>query len=226
MGYLTKRSDLMHLEELERNLPEGWTYNTPCKVEFAELEDFREISHSNPVFVRMLRTGGSINQMLNKPGWKPLPGDAQREQVVAALAWAEAMDDEMSGSYRHHFLNSGSYPHTMWARHNGVSEYTQAVKAIDLSDKVQEFKDRFFEWCIELDRWQTGNAESFQPRSSLQDSLGWEAKVYWSSNKLSYAGLGRWITRTPNEGRKRRGSTLADKRRGVVTNRRSKAVWL
>lgn len=226
MGYLTNRGDLEHLAELMQYLPEGWTYNTPCKVAYVELEDFREISHSNPVFVRMLKTGGSINQMLNKPGWRPPVGDAQREQVVAALAWAEVMDDEMEGRYRHHFLDSGSYPHTMWARHHGVDEYTQAIRAIDLSKKEQVFKDRFFKWCVEIDRWQTGNEESVQPRSSLQDSLGWATRASWKANKLSYEGIGRWATRTPNAGRKRRGSTLADKRRGVVSNRRSKAVWV
>jgi len=57
MGYLTNRGYLRDLEELREHLPAGWTFNTPCRISYQELEDFREVSHSNKLFQHMLLRG-------------------------------------------------------------------------------------------------------------------------------------------------------------------------
>lgn len=226
MGYLTNRKMLEHLEDLHEHLPEGWTYNTPCKVSYEELEDFREISHSNLVFMQMLKCGWSINQVLNGTGWQPVDRDVIGEQRVAAMSWAEALDDEVNHRFRHHPHSSGAYIHTMWARAAGRPEPAHAVYVMDASDADTQFKDKFCSWVQDLVRATTQVEYSPSVQSNLKDSLGLAHRLKVQRDKLDYVGKGRQTTRTPNAGRKRRGKTLADKRRGIITNRRSKAVWV
>lgn len=235
MGYLTNRGYLRDLEELREHLPEGWTFNTPCKVSYAELEDFREVSHSNGLFKEMLVSAKSIHQVLNGPGWGAPESEILREQKIAALSWAEAQDDEVNGWYHHHPHESGAYIHTMWARANDREEAYQAVFAVDMCpNSTQEFKDQFCSWVRDMARerharvtglrdsksWQSGNSKTQGMARSISDrSCGW----WWSTRDRKWSRWGGELA-----GRKSRGKTLADKRRGITSDRggkRCKVVW-
>ncbi len=234
MGYLINRGYLRDLEELREHLPEGWTLNTPCYVSYNELEDFREVSHSNGLFKEMLATGKSIHQVLNGPGWQPRTSEICREQKIAAEMWAEALDDEVTGWYPHAH-ESGAYVHTMWARAEGREEASQAIFAVDVSDSPQEFKDTFCTWVRDLSRkqharrmgkakdsttWQSGKTKTNGvSRSITEQSYGW----WWSTRDRKWSRWGGELA-----GRKSRGKTLADKRKGITGDRggkRCKVVW-
>lgn len=235
MGYLTNRGYLRDLEELREHLPEGWTFNTPCRISYQELEDFREVSHSNKLFQHMVATGRSINRALNGPDWDPCDAEILREQKIAAQAWAEALDDELGGWYRHHPHESGAYVHTMWARANDREEVSQAIFAVDMSSSSEEFKDRFCDWVRDMARerhaqitgqakdsksWQSGNSKTCGLARSISNrSCGW----WWSTRDRKWSRWGGELA-----GRKSKGKTLADKRRGVTGTRggkRCKVVW-
>jgi hypothetical protein len=210
MGYLTNRRMLEHLEDLEYYLPEGWTYNTPSAINYLELEDFREVS-DNLVFREMLKNGWSINQVLNGPGWKPVERDVIGEQKVAAESWAQALEAEVSDRYYHHPHESGAYVHTMWSRAADRPEAAHAIYAVDLCCEA-EFANNFCDWVRELER-KVGT--DYTP--NVRSNLGLASKIEY---KRDYGASGRRTTRS-----KQPGSTLADKRRGVMI-RRCKAVWV
>lgn len=233
MGYLIKRGYLRDLEELREHLPEGWTFNTPCFISFEELEDFREVSHSNQLFRHMLATGRSIARALNGPDCEPCQAEILREQKIAAEMWAEALDDEVTGWYRHHPHESGAYVHTMWSRANDRAEESQAIFAVDMCGySSPEFKDNFCNWVRDMVREQQqlhgGNSTACQhgctktngvSRSITEQSFG-----YWFSTRdRKWSRWGGALA-----GRKPRGKTLADKRRsitGVRGGKRCKTQW-
>lgn len=236
MGYLTNRGYLRDLEELREHLPAGWTFNTPCFISFEELEEFREVSHSNKLFQHMLATGRSINRALNGPECEPCPAELLREQKIAAEVWAEALDDEVTSWYQHHPHESGAYVHTMWARANDRAEASQAIFAVDMCpNSSQEFKDTFCDWVQDLERkrhaqitgqvndsksWQHGNIRTNGvSRSITEQSYGW----WWSTRDRKWSRWGGELA-----GRKSRGKSLADKRRGLTGDRggkRCKVAW-
>jgi len=235
MGYLTNRGYLRDLEELREHLPAGWTFNTPCRISYQELEDFREVSHSNKLFQHMLATGRSIIRALNGPDWDPCDAEILREQKIAAQQWAEALDDEVTGWYHHHPHESGAYINTMWARAEGREEASQAIFAVDMSSSDEEFKDRFCNWVRDLSRkqharrtgkakdsttWQSGNSKTNGvSRSITEQSYGY----WWSTKDRKWSRWGGELA-----GRKSRGKTLADKRKGITGDRggkRCKTQW-
>lgn len=226
MGYLTNRGYLRDLEELREFLPLGWTFNTPCRVCFEELEDFREVSHSNQLFKEMLATGRSINQVLNGPGWVAPAAVVVREQRIAALDFALALQQETEG-WRHHPWESGAYVNSMWARAAGRSDSSQAIFAYDVSEGDVEDKDRFAaevrEWELMLLPEYNGAAPHHGDcrGNGLARSIanyGW----WWSTSDRAWSRYGG-----PLAGRKPRGKSLADKRSGEVPRRgkRCKAKW-
>jgi hypothetical protein len=236
MGYLTNRGYLRDLEELREHLPAGWTFNTPCRISYQELEDFREVSHSNKLFQHMLATGRSINRALNGPDWDPCAAELLREQKIAAEMWAEALDDEVTGWYHHNPHESGAYVHTMWARANDREESAQAIFAVDMCRySPPEFKDQFCDWVRDMARERharvTGQAKdrtSWQSSSAKTNGLsrgitlrsnGW----YWSTHDRKWSRWGGELA-----GRKSKGKSLADKRRGITGSRggkRCKTQW-
>lgn len=232
MGYLTNRRLLSDLAELYEYLPEGWTMNTPCVVYYEELEDFREVSHSNGLFQNMLATGNSIYQVLNGPGWEPNQAEILREQKVAAQSWAEALDDEVGGWQYHHPHETGAYVHTMWSRANKREEVSQAIFAVDVSDSSPEFKDQFCDWVQNMAR------ERHAQTSNQEDSKSWSygnAKTGGVSRAIVTSSMGlymstrerRWCRWGVNSA-KPKGKTLADKRRSLTVTRggkRCKAMW-
>ena len=228
MGYLTNRGYLRDLEELREHLPEGWTFNTPCRISYQELEDFREVSHSNGLFKEMLATGKSIHQVFNGPGWEPCGAEILREQKISALAWAEALDDELGGLYSHHPHQSGAYVHTMWARANDRDEAAQAIFVVDMSSSDEEFKGRFCNWVRDMARRQ----ESWDmSESNTWQHGGCQGGGVARGIDLATQGLFASTTdrRMWRRGRgKAKGTTLADKRRGIAhaqAVKSCKAVW-
>lgn len=236
MGYLTNRGYLRDLEELQEFLPEGWTMNTPCMITTAELEDFREVSADNGLFKVLAGTGKSINQVLNGPRWSPCGAEIMREQKISAQAWAEALDDELEGWDYRHPHESGAYIHTMWARAEGREEASQAIFAVDMCpNSTQEFKEQFCNWVRDMARERharvTGQAKdriAFHSSSSKTNGLsrgisirsnGW----WWSTRDRKWSRWGGELA-----GRKARGKSLADKRKGITSSRggkRCKVAW-
>lgn len=228
MGYLTNRGYLRDLEDLRQHLPEGWTFNTPCFVSYPELEDFREVRH-NVLFEEMVETGRSINQVLNGSGWGPCGAEILREQKVAAQSWAEALEDEINGRYCHHPHQSGTYIHTMWSRANDRSELSQAIWAVDMCKySPPEFKDRFCNWVRGMDRkrqsWGTTESSTWQ-HGGCQGG-GVARGIDLATQGLFASTTDRRVWRRDRG--KAKGTTLADKRRGIAhaqAVKRCKAVW-
>ena len=226
MGYLTNRGYLRDLEELREHLPEAWTLNTPCMVVYEELEDFREVSHSNGLFKAMLATGKSINQVLNGPGWVAPAAQIVREQRISALDFAIALQHRAEGWFTFHPWESGAYINTMWARSAGRSDSSQAIFAYDVSEVDEADKDRFAAevrgWELMLLPEHTGAPHHGDCRGNgLARSIanyGW----WWSTSDRAWSRYGG-----PLAGRKPRGKSLADKRQGLVPRRgkRCKAKW-